>query len=91
MSTAVKMDEEAKSKLEKLQAEIRLKTGTKVTQQELLSELIERVVDSRSEFVDSFRDGSPELSEEDLDQFNRGTIASGVETDGEDIDDILYG
>ena len=29
MSTAVKMDEEAKSKLEELQAEIKLKTGKK--------------------------------------------------------------
>ncbi|PAU84366.1 hypothetical protein CK500_08020 [Halorubrum salipaludis] len=91
MSTAVKMDDEAKSKLEELQAEIRLKTGKKVTQQELLSELIETVVDSRSEFIDSFRDGSLELSEEEIERFNEGRIASGTETDEEDIDEILYG
>lgn len=91
MSTAVKMDDEAKSKLEELQAEIRLKTGKKVTQQELLSELIDTVVDSRSEFVDSFRDGNPTLTEEEIEQFNEGRIASGVETDEDDIDEILYG
>lgn len=91
MSTAVKMEEEAKSKLEELQAEIRLKTGKKITQQELLSALIESVVESRSEFIDSFRDGTPELSEAELEQFNQGQIASGVETDEDDIDDILYG
>jgi len=91
MSTAVKMDDEAKSKLEELQAEIRLKTGKKVTQQELLSELIDTVVDSRSEFVDSFRDGTPKLTEEEIERFNEGRIASGVETDEDDIDEILYG
>ncbi len=89
--TAVKMDDEAKSKLEELQAEIRLKTGKKVTQQELLSELIDTVVDSRSEFIDSFRDGTPKLTEKEIEQFNEGRIASGVETDEDDIDEILYG
>ena len=91
MSTAVKMDEAAKSKLEELQAEIRLKTGKKVTQQELLTRLIESAVDSRTEFVDSFRDGKTSLRETEIQAFNQGTVASGVETDEEDIDDVLYG
>lgn len=91
MSTAVKMDEEAKSKLEELQAEIRLKTGRKVTQQEILAELIHSTVDARSEFIDSFRDGKEALSDAEFTRFNTGRIASGVETTEEDIDDILYG
>ena len=91
MSTAVKVDEDAKSKLEELQAEIKLKTGKKVTQQEILTRLIESAVDSRTEFVDSFRDGAQSLSEEEIKAFNRGKIASGVETDEDDIDDVLYG
>jgi len=91
MSTAVKMDEETKSKLEELQAEIKLKTGKKVTQQEVLSRLVESVCESRSEFIDSFRDTPASLSDDELAQFNEGMIASGVETDEEDIDDILYG
>jgi len=91
MSTAVKMDEDAKSKLEELQAEIRLKTGNKVTQQELLSTLIQSAVDSRAEFIDSFRDGTVALNETELEAFNRGKIASGVETTEDDIDDVLYG
>ena len=91
MSTAVKMDEAAKSKLEELQAEIRLKTGRKVTQQELLTRLIESAVDSRTEFVDSFRDGKTSLRETEIQAFNQGTVASGVEADKEDIDDVLYG
>jgi hypothetical protein len=91
MSTAVKMDEEAKSKLEELQAEIRLKTGKKVTQQELLSTLIQSAIDSRAEFIDSFRDGTVAIDEAELEAFNQGKIASGVETTEDDIDDILYG
>lgn len=44
MATAVKMDTEAKSKLEEVQAEIKLKTGTKVIREELLSRLIESAI-----------------------------------------------
>ena len=91
MSTAVKMDEEAKAELEALQAEIKLKTGKKVTQQEILSQLIRSATDDRSTFIDSFRDGEVALNEAAIEQFNRGQISSGVETDETDIDEILYG
>jgi hypothetical protein len=91
MATAVKMDEEAKSRLEELQAEIRLKTGQKVTQQGILSELVADAYESRSEFVDSFRETTVPASDEAIEAFNRGTFDSGIETDEEDIDDILYG
>jgi hypothetical protein len=91
MATAVKMDEETKSELEALQAEIKLKTGKNVTQQEVLARLVESAVESRPEFIDSFRDTPDSLSESELEAFNEGMISSGVETDEEDIDDILYG
>jgi len=90
MATAVKMDEETKSRLEELQAEIKLKTGTKVTQQELLARLVESAVESRAEFINSFRDGTATLSDGELAAFNEGQISSGVETTEDDIDDILY-
>ena len=48
MATAVKMDEETKSKLEELQAEIKLQTGKKVTQQGVLARLVESAVSRRS-------------------------------------------
>lgn len=91
MSTAVKMDEEAKTELEELQAEIKLKAGKKVTQQELLSQLIHSATNNRSELIDSFRDGQVALSETDIERFNQGMISSGVETEESDIDEILYG
>lgn len=91
MATAVKMDTETKSRLEELQAEIKLKTGKKVTQQEILARLVETAVESRSEFIDSFRDSKRSLSDEEVKRFNEGTIASGEETTEDDIDEILYG
>lgn len=91
MATAVKMDADTKSKLEELQAEIKLKTGEKVTQQEILARLVESAVESRSEFIDSFRGTPVTLDESAIDRFNEGMITSGVETDEDDIDEILYG
>jgi len=90
MTAAVRIDEEAKAELEKLQAEIKLKTGKRVTKQELLSQLIRSATDNRSEFIDSFRDGQVALSEADIGRFNQGMIASGVETAESDIDETLY-
>ena len=91
MATAVKVDEDAKSRLEELQAEIRLQTGKRVTQQELLSRLIGDAYDSRDEVIDSFRSSTLPLSEDEKEQMRQGRVSSGVETDEEDIDDVLYG
>ena len=63
MLTAVKVDEEAKSRLEELQAEIKLRTGEKVTQQELLTRLIDDAYESREAIIDSFRESTVPLSE----------------------------
>ena len=91
MPTAVKVEDEAKSRLEELQAEIRLRTGTTVSQQELLSRLIDDAYESREAVVDSFRDRSVPLSEADKRRMQAGTFDSGTETDEDDLDEILYG
>lgn len=91
MATAVKMDEETKSHLEELQAEIRLRTGEKVTQQEILERLVEDAYESKADFVDSFRTSTVPLSSGEKEAMREGRFSSGVETDEEDIDDILYG
>lgn len=91
MATAVKVDEDSKSRLEELQAEIRLRTGESVTQQELLSRLIDDAYGSRDEVIDSFRSSTLPLTEEEKEQMRQGRVSSGVETDEDDIDDVLYG
>lgn len=90
MPTAVKVDDDAKSRLEELQAEIRLRTGRTVTQQELLSRLIDDAYTSRAALIDSFRESSVPLSDEEKATMRGGRISSGVETDEDDIDEILY-
>ncbi len=91
MTTAVKVDDDAKSRLEELQAEIRLRTGTTVTQQELLTRLIDDAYESRDDVIDSFRESTVPLSTAEREAMRRGRFSSGLETDEEDIDDILYG
>ena len=91
MATAVKVDEDAKSRLEELQAEIRLRTGENVTQQELLTRLIDDAYSSRADVIDSFRTPSVPLSEEEKAAMTEGRFASGVATDEADVDDLLYG
>lgn len=91
MAPSVEVDEDVKSHLKELQAEIRLRTGTNVTQQELLTRLIEDAYESRDEIVDSFRESSVPLSDAEKEAMSRGRFSSGVETDEEDIGDTLYG
>lgn len=90
MSTSVKISERAKSRLEELQAEIRLETGTKVTQQELLDRLVEESYESKNELIDSYRDDFEGLSPEEIDRWMSGTVASENPVDEDGIDEVLY-
>jgi len=90
MSTSVKMDDETKSKVEKLQAEIKLETGKKVTQEEVLRRVVDTAYSSKDEVIDSFRDTVP-VDEDEIDEFHDGVSDWGVETDEDEIDEMLYG
>ena len=91
MATSVKMDDDTKSRLERLQAEIRLKTGRRVTQQEILARLVEHAIESKADLIDSFREERVPLAESERKTFHDGMVSSGVTTAEEDIDDVLYG
>jgi len=91
MATSVKIDETVKSRLEELQARIKLETGRKVTQQELLDRLVTDAYDDREEFVRGFRDEYEPPTDEEIEVLLTPTISSGVETDEDDIDEVLYG
>lgn len=91
MATSVKMDDETKSRLERLQAEIRLKTGKRVTQQDILARLVENAIETKDDLVDSFREERVPVSESEREAFHEGMVSSGVTTTEEDIDDVLYG
>ena len=91
MTTAVKVEDDAKSRLEELQAEIRLRTGHRVTQQALLSRLIDDAYESREAVIDSFRDEHVPLTEAEIARMREGRISSGRRTEEDDIDETLYG
>ncbi|WP_324755929.1 hypothetical protein [Haloarcula montana] len=89
MATSVEVDEETKDRLERLQAEIRLETGTTVTQPELLDRIVAREFASRDALVDSFRDDWEGLSDAETEQWLAGTAESGDPAAEEDIDRAL--
>lgn len=90
MATSVKIDERTKDRLEQLQATIKLETGQKVTQQELLDRIVAREFDSKAALIDSFRDEWEGLSEAEIEQWLSGTMATGDSVDEDDIDRIVY-
>ena len=90
MATSVKIDEETKSRLEELQAEVKLETGRKVTQQELLRRLVDDAYTSVSGLIESFRETDLSLSDEEVEEFLSGTTADGDPVDEKDIDRTLY-
>jgi len=85
------MNEETKSRLERLQAEIRLKTGKQVTQREILDRLVNDATESKVKFIDSFRELRVPVNDDVHEAFHERTVASGQETTEDDIDDIIYG
>lgn len=99
MSSSVDVSDRTKRRLEQLQAKIEAATDREVSQRQVLDRLVKEGYDSKEALVSSFReemDVDPDddwesPSEEEIDAFLSGTFSSGVETDEEDIDEILYG
>ncbi len=86
----MKMDERTKDRLEKLQAEVKLETGEKVTQQELLEKIVDQALSSKEDVLQEFRSTVP-ASDEEIARFHAETVSSGKRTSEEDVDEILYG
>lgn len=91
MTTSVKMGGEMRSHLERLQAEIRLKIGTRVTQQEVLVRLVGNAVEPKADLVDSFHEERIPPSASERERFHGGIASSGAITTEGNIDDMLYG
>jgi len=87
----VKMDEETKSRLEELQAKVKIETGEKVTQQELLHAIVEHALSTEKEVLNEFREATVPASAEELEEFHSGISSSGKKTTEDDVDEVLYG
>ncbi len=91
MSTSVKISEEDKKKLEKLQALVTLKAGAKIAQQELLSRLISEAMERGDDFVEKVFKASIPLSDDEYEKVLSLVEDWGVETSWAEVDQSLYG
>jgi len=86
----IRIDDETNARLEELQSERRRQTGYSVTKRALLAQIVDEADESWDEIVDSFRGSAVPLSASEKATTRSGRVASGTDTDEDDIDDILY-
>ena len=91
MSASVKLEDKDKAKLEKLQALLTLKGGRKVTQQELLSKLIDSALERGEELVKLVFGREQPMSDEQFKRVLDLVEDWGVEDASERIDEYVYG
>jgi len=89
MSENIKINEKDKHIFDMLQAELTLKAGKKITQQELFSQLIEFVRSRKDNFFG--RLSKLPLSEKEKKKIRSLQTDWGVETSEEEIDFVVYG
>jgi hypothetical protein len=89
MSENIKIQEKDKHIFDMLQAELTLKTGKKITQQELFSWLIEFARAKKDNFFGKL--SKLPLSEKEKKKIRSLSSDWGVETNEEEIDMVVYG
>ena len=89
MSTSVKHNRADKVKLDKLQALVTLKSGGKITQQEILSTLIGEAMRSSDQFAERIAAQDAPIPDERYEKVLSLVEDWGVETTWKDIDRIL--
>ncbi|MEM2144237.1 MAG: hypothetical protein QW279_02670 [Candidatus Jordarchaeaceae archaeon] len=91
MSTSVKISEESKRILEAIQARIVLKTGRKLSQQELLDMMVKSFDGRDEELIKLLGIVRFPLLPEEIEKLMEIPEDWGVETSEEEIDRLLYG
>ena len=90
MPTSVKLGEDAKKKLDRLQALITFKLGEKMAQQDILSALIDDALAKGDEIGTRCGAWAP-LADDEFGRMRSLCGDWGVQTRWEDIDGVLYG
>lgn len=89
MSTTVRIREEDKQVLDRLQARITLETGERPSLEEVLHRVVELAEEQEDELLSD--DEPPRLTEEEKQHVLDTTFDLGYATREEDIDETLYG
>lgn len=85
------MDDATKDRLEELQAEVLIETGTRISQRELLEQLVEEAYRSKADVIEMVQDGSLPLTDRERRAFHSGTVASADgDEHGDDHDETIY-
>lgn len=88
MATSVKVRDEDKRRLDRLQGEIMVRRGRKVSQQDIVAWLL-RLGEARpDEFADEY---DRPMTEKEIAALMRLPVRTGIRTREEDIDRVLYG
>ncbi len=91
MPTTVKIDPEFKKEIDKLQAKITMKTGEKITQQDLLVRIIQFTLANEKEFFQTVIFDWHPLSDSEWEKITEAITDFGIVTTESTIDTELYG
>ncbi len=91
MPTTVKIDPEFKKEIDKLQAKVTMKTGEKITQQELLVRILQFVIRNEEEFFKNFIFDWQPLPDSEWEKMKASITDFGKITKESTIDTELYG
>jgi len=91
MPTTVKIDPEFKKEIDKLQAKVTMKTGEKITQQELLVRILQFVIRNEEEFFRNFIFDWKPLPDSEWEKMKESITDFGKITKETTIDTELYG
>ena len=91
MPTTVKIEPEFKKEIDKLQAKVTMKTGEKITQQELLVRMIQFVLRNEKEFFQNIIFDWQPLSDSDWNRIKAAITDFETITTEATIDSELYG
>ena len=91
MPTTVKIDPEFKKEIDKLQAKVTIKTGEKITQQELLVRILQFVIRNEEEFFENFIFDWKPLPDSEWKKMKASITDFGKITKESTIDTELYG
>ncbi len=90
MSTTVKLSRKDKQRLERLQALITLKAEKKLSQNEILSRLIDEALERGEEIFLKFSEAKVPLNDAQYEKILSLTEDWGIETSWEQVDQTLY-
>lgn len=91
MSSTIKVDKKLKSEIDRIQAKLTIKTGEKITQQDLLRKIIEYITIHEENFLGDFEAEWNPPSEEEWLEIKSIIKDFGFKTSERTIDNELYG